>query len=391
MDLRTNKLSYYTKFPLPLDSNTKAGLTSLDVRRAEYKAERFEVGGTTRGEVDLPILATATDLREAVKFLKYKPNGVSVVEIMNAEPRRVFDARKIAAYEFWGIIKRDEERLRLTELGENLAKNTDAECEINRRILRSIPAYFKAIEWIYYQKLELATYFDVADFWRKSQATINLSSDNEDNIEAVIVSFFSLCHAAEIGIAIIGKRGQPARLNVNLEQIKSFLAANDKNKPLPINYRNTYEVNKNEQKEVNCVYISAEDSSAVVKNLASALELADFSNLTYTAKPLSNDLLPLTQVISMKQCQAAIFLLGEKDVAKQKGKSVLRCDRIAEISVAGALFGERVMILWQSRELPPDCIQQSGIKLFADENNDWEINVKLVKYLKKLTTRTLQH
>ena len=37
--------------------------------------------------INLPILATANDLREVVKFFKHKPNGVSVIE--RSEERRV--------------------------------------------------------------------------------------------------------------------------------------------------------------------------------------------------------------------------------------------------------------------------------------------------------------
>src|SRR4051794_28543081 len=56
----------------------------------------LEISDTT-----LPILATGNDIREVVRYLKNKSSGVTFIEAMNAEPRRIFDARKIAAYEFW--------------------------------------------------------------------------------------------------------------------------------------------------------------------------------------------------------------------------------------------------------------------------------------------------
>src|SRR5688572_24131927 len=86
----------------------------------------------------LPILATANDARELVRFLKKRPNGVTIVEAMNAEPRRIFDARKIAAYEFWGIIGRENERLVLTPLGEALAEALGPECRMHRDILHRV-------------------------------------------------------------------------------------------------------------------------------------------------------------------------------------------------------------------------------------------------------------
>lgn len=382
MDLRINKFGYHSEFPLVINSaeNKPFVYTSREKKTPNDNA------AIKQPEVDLPILATANDVREAVRFFKNKPNGVSVVEIMNAEPRRVFDARKIAAYEFWGIIERDEERLQLTALGEELAKNTETECEINRQILRSIPAYSSAIKWIYQQKIKIATFYDVVDFWRESHNKINLSRDNESNIEAVIVSFFSLCHTAELGTATVGKRGQPARLNVNLEQIGLFLKS-----PVEIsnNYKTSPPIPQNihildNPQNVDCVYISAENQSYAVENLSAALELADFASLASNAKPISHGFLPPALFTLMKQCQAAIFLLNEKHCTIKKGETILRLDRITEISVAQALFNERVIILWQSSEKPPDSLQQSGINLFVSENLDWEMNVKLVKYLKNL-------
>src|SRR5215203_5557557 len=76
-------------------------------------------------------------------------------------------------------------------------------------------------------ELKIATYLDVANFWQLSGVDLDLSPQIGENIEAVIVSFFSLCHAAELGTATVGKRGQPARLSVRLDQLKAFLDSAD--------------------------------------------------------------------------------------------------------------------------------------------------------------------
>jgi hypothetical protein len=339
--------------------------------------------------VSLPILATANDLREVVKFFKHKPNGVSVIEMTNAEPRRVFDARKIAAYEFWGIISHADERFLLTPLGEELAKNTEAECEIHRRILRSVPAYLRAIEWIYGQNIKIATYLDVANFWQLSGGDLGLSRQNGENIEAVIVSLFSLCHGAELGTATVGKRGQPARLSVRLDQIKLFLDAPpaesvDFFSPPVFSRPRVYQFDKRAAENVSCVYISAGSRERESENLCAALELADFESIAFGVGAYENGFLPLAQRAAMKQCQAAIFLIDEKDCHEQNGKVRLRCDRVTEISVAQALFGERVILLWNSREKMPPVFTQAGVNIMSGDVSDWESNVKLVRYLKNL-------
>src|SRR5215204_2406411 len=70
----------------------------------------------------LPVLATPGDLREAVQYLKRKPTGVSVVEALADARRRVFEPRKVAAYESWGVVARRGERLLLTRLGREFAR-----------------------------------------------------------------------------------------------------------------------------------------------------------------------------------------------------------------------------------------------------------------------------
>lgn len=338
--------------------------------------------------VSLPILATANDLREVVKFFKHKPNGVSGVEMTNAEPRRVFDARKIAAYEFWGILARAGERFQLTALGEELAKNTEAECEIHRRILRSVAAYRLAVEWIYGKNLEIATYLDVAGFWQMSGGDLDLSPQTGENIESVIVSFFSLCHAAELGTATVGKRGQPARLSVRLDQLKAFLDAPtdalETVSPAGFNRQSVYQFDRTAGETVATIYISAGKLMRESVNLRAALELADFASIAFGAENFENGFLPLANRAAMKQCQAAIFLLDEKDCRAQDGKIMLRCDRVTEISVAQALFGERVILLWNSREQMPAVFSQSGFNAMNGNVTDWESNVKLVKSLKSL-------
>jgi hypothetical protein len=338
--------------------------------------------------VNLPILATANDLREVVKFFKHKPNGVSTIEMTNAEPRRVFDARKIAAYEFWGIISRGNERFQLTALGEELAKNTEAECEIHRRILRSVAAYRLAVEWIYGKNLKIATYLDVANFWQMSGGDLELSPQTGENIESVIVSFFSLCHAAELGTATVGKRGQPARLSIKLDQMKAFLDAPVESfetaSPAVINRQSVYQFDRIAGENIATVYISAGKRMRESVNLRAALELADFGSIAFGAENFENGFLPLPNRAAMKQCQAAIFLLDEKDCRAQDGRIMLRCDRVTEISVAQALFGERVILLWNGSGQLPAFFGQSGFNAMNGDVTDWESNVRLVKCLKSL-------
>lgn len=336
----------------------------------------------------LPIMATANDVRELVKFLKRKPSGVTIVEAMNAEPRRIFDARKIAAYEFWGIIEREGERLKLTSLGRAFAEKIEPEIEIHRRILRSISPYLAALEWIHRQKLEIVTHHDVANYWHKSQPELRLSHADERDFEAVVVSFFSLCHAAELGTTTVGKRGQPARLRVETEELQRFIqtpGANGFDIQTAQFPRKACSVNRTPD-DVSAwrVYVSVRKRNDLTERLSEALELADFEDLVVENSEFADGFLPSSHLAAMHQCQAAIFLLDDTDCLKnQDGKLALRHELMIEISVALALFDWRVVLAWNCAEVPPAELPASNLHFLAG-NFDWETNVRLVRLLKSL-------
>src|SRR5215213_1682244 len=54
----------------------------------------------------LPTLATPGDLREAVQYLKRRPAGVTLTAALGDAKRRVFEPRKVEAYEAWGFVAR---------------------------------------------------------------------------------------------------------------------------------------------------------------------------------------------------------------------------------------------------------------------------------------------
>ena len=115
-----------------------------------------------------------------------------------------------------------------------------------------------------------------------------------------------------------------------------------------------------------------------------ALELADFGSIAFGAGEFENGFLPISHRVAMKQCQAAIFLLDEQDCHEKNGKTQLRCDRVTEISVAEALFGERVILIWNSASEMPEAFRAAGFNAFRGDIADWASNVKLVKCLKNL-------
>src|SRR5829696_4231321 len=170
----------------------------------------------------LPVLATPGDLREAVQYLKRKPTGVSVVEALADARRRVFEPRKVAAYEAWGVVARRGERLLLTRRGRQFARTLEPETRAYRALLDSNPLYRAALAWIHRQGLDLVTYGDVAAYLKDEFGAL-LPADDPKGAEEGVICFFHLCQAAELGTLTIGKRGQPARMRVEREGLDEYV------------------------------------------------------------------------------------------------------------------------------------------------------------------------
>jgi hypothetical protein len=116
-------------------------------------------------------------VREAVQYLRKKPTGVTVAEAMEDVKRRVFEPRKLAAYEFWGIVARQgDNRLQLTPLGWEFARKLEPAAAAYRAILDSVAPYRFVLEWMQRERLDLVTHTEVAAYWQELY-TANLSQD----------------------------------------------------------------------------------------------------------------------------------------------------------------------------------------------------------------------
>ncbi len=336
----------------------------------------------------LPILATANDARELVRFLKKRPNGVTIVEAMNAEPRRIFDARKIAAYEFWGIIGRENDRLVLTPIGEELAEALGPECRMHRDILHRVPEYQTAIESIYEEGLDIATHLDVLRYWSDMNAVPPSFNGNAHDLEAAVVCFFSLCHAAELGTSTVGKRGQPARLRVDINQVANFLTG-DQTPSASIHISGGREPFRHVRPPIGLpirqVLVSTSGPRKDVEHLNSLLALAGFENRTVDFAVSENGLLPSNDLEEMQKCQAGIFVFSPLDCVKKKdGTFSLRHEWITKVSVAAALFDWRILLFWNGELPPPEELTTSGLRIASKEELDWEASLGLVNQIKEL-------
>jgi Predicted nucleotide-binding protein containing TIR-like domain len=371
---------------------------ALALKRVAAPAE-----GAVEAEA-LPMLATAGDVREVVRLLKRKSGGITIIEGMDAI-RRVFDPRKVAAYEYWGLIERRGDRLILSALGWEFARRFEPEARLFRSILGSTLAYHSALEWVFGQNLEIVTDADVARFWHEHPSQVFLSG-NQKTVEGNVVCFFHLCQEAELGMATVGKRGQPTRLRVDREELAAYIAAGPAhaNDDLPAqaaldesagdNSSSSYAMADTETTPRAAahpsvrmrVFISRRKDAPLVKQVEMALELADIECEVSQRSMSDTQLVPDETLAAMRRCDAAVIIVAKADcqaaAESDEAGALLDESVLMEIAAAVVHYNRRVILLWNEGVCVPARLRDLCRYEFAGDCLTWESGMQLLKALK---------
>ena len=178
----------------------------------------------------LPVLTTAEDVRELVRYLKNKPTGATIGEAKAAVKKQVLDPRKMTAYTLWGFVTKEGDRLKLTARGWDYARKPETESDVFRRAIDSVVPYKSVLEWAHHQKLDSVTSVDVAAHWHEHHSDV-LGTDNEDTIKNNAVCFFHVSEAAGLGKLVMGHKGQPTRPSLDRTQLAKYVEAGPSSPP----------------------------------------------------------------------------------------------------------------------------------------------------------------
>ena len=397
-------------------SSSQRGHSRPGVRRGTAEGYQAALRLLTPPEAEpqvaaLPVLATPGDLREAVQYLKRKPTGVSVVEALSDAKRRVFEPRKVATYEAWGVVARRGERLLLTRRGRELARTLEPETRAYRALLDRNPLYRAALAWIHRQGLELVTYGDVAAFLQGDFAP--LLGDGLKATEDGVVCFFHLCQAAELGTLTIGKRGQPARLRVEREGLDDYIESHDAGHLMMAQQYTGSSGGKSvrgatrARGETDEPPASDEDPSAgtrlfitygsqpahVVAQIQTVFELAGIrSHASERATPGGAAMLVADDAAEvMRRCDAALVLLSKDDCRPDEtGAPAVTQRALVEIGAAFVLYDRRVLLLLDGPfELPFELAALPHVTL-GDGGLTWEAGIELLKAVRGFAGRARQ-
>jgi len=170
----------------------------------------------------LPIFTTVEDVESVLAYLKNKPTGATSAEMKAALGSNPVDPRKITAYTSWKLVEKSGERFRLSERGWRWARKQSQERDVLREVIDSIVPYRSALEWAFHQQMAEVSNVDVAAHWHQHHAE-QAGTDNENSLKDAAVCFFNVCEGAELGRLVVGRRGQPTRLQLSAIELESFI------------------------------------------------------------------------------------------------------------------------------------------------------------------------
>jgi hypothetical protein len=348
------------------------------------------------GVAALPVLATPGDLREAVQYLKRKPTGVSLVEALADARRRVFEPRKVAAYEAWGLVARRGERLLLTRRGRELARTLEPETRAYRGLLDSNPLYRAALAWIHRQRLDLVTYSDVAAHLMKEFGPL-LESFGPKAAEEGVICFFHLCQAAELGTLTIGKRGQPARMRVERECLDEYVAGRDATRGAPRPREDDEDEPSGDDEDRGGptagtrLFISYGGQPAhVVAQIRTVFELAGIPSHASERAPHGGAAVLVADEAAeeMRRCDAALVLLSGEDCGPdESGAPAVSQAALVEIGAASVLYERRVLLLLDGPAALPAGLARLPHVALGEGGLTWEVGIELLKAVRGFANR----
>ncbi|PSB25818.1 TIR domain-containing protein [Stenomitos frigidus] len=370
----------------------------------------------------LPILTDIEDVKTVIDYLRTKPTGANLSEAKAILDKKFLDHRKMSAYQAWGFITREGERIKLSNRGWELARKTKAPEVLFLEAVDSIVPYRSAIEWMFHRSLETATNVDVAAFWHEHHSDEN-ATDNENTLKDQAVCFFRLVEGAMLGTLTIGRRGQPTRISINRDRLRGHIEEGPSAPPWQEPSRqadewvsNTTEDsdlpgeplkpvspepivssegdvlpdlqgkgNEAQASERLRVFISHGRDTDFVSQVETMLELADIESEVAVKEETTAIPVPDKVFSAMRRCQAGIIIVSAEQIHSGEVSREPRINEnvLIEIGAAFVLYDRRVVLLWDKRLPVPSNLQGLYRCEFEGEELSWSTGMKLMKAIKE--------
>jgi hypothetical protein len=353
----------------------------------------FEPGFLTSSPEDavcaqLPIFTSASDIRELVQYLQKRPGGINVAEELDKARKRLFEDRKLSAYELLGITTRTNGSLRLSALGRKFAKDIEPEEKSFRHLLEHTLPYWTALKWIHQQNLDVVAASEILGFWQEFHAEA-VNVEDQEAMRGAVVPFFSLCQAAALGTMTLGKRGHTTRLCIDRDQLTRFLEGRSSSSLITDTaVANEYSdeaaaefggLVRWQRRAPLRILILQSANTVIVELIRRTLALAHTQTGTREIAWQGKASLDQGLCDYPAGYNAVVVILDEGSFSPDAaGKQYLKEKVLMEIGAAHVLYNGRVVLLADRKFQIPHGIQDLIYYEFENDSLDWEVGLQLI-------------
>jgi hypothetical protein len=267
-------------------------------------------------------------------------------------------------------------------------------------VLDQTEAYRAVLDWAHQQKHDFLIHPDVARYWYDYYPEA-LGINTSKMIESNVVCFFQLCQAAALGTHIVGKKGQPTRLRLDRDELLNFLTVDlpteierapeqtltSPNRPERMRiFREQGSSDEAHAQEAMRVYVSTGSETEMAQRVQAALGLADIECQIVERRETNSALVASSDL--MRRCDAGIIIVTEED-CRPTGTGAacsLKESLRIEIGAAHVLYGDRLILLWDSRLTAPEDLCNLNLCAFEQGNLTWDAGVRLTQSVKAFRT-----
>ena len=351
-----------------------------------------------------PVHTSAEDIKSIASYLKTKPTGEPLEKARSKVQQGLLDPRKLSAYRALKLVG-DSDQLELTQIGRSIARNPNHQGTWFD-ILRGYEPYAEVLEWIYQQEFEEAPTSEV-------QAHIHsvIGGMKSKTLASAVNFFFSVGEAAGLGSTTIGRHGKETRFAVNRQQLRAFVEgtplrtdegealddhvdehpAADEDQEAEQQDRGREAVTPTErQVDLGRVFIGHGKNETIRAAIKRAVALASMEPVIEveretTAEPVSGKVFD-----SMRTCAAAVINVSLDEAETPEGCSPKINDNVlTEIGGALALFGERVILVWDTRLEIPTNLGGLFVTDYQGDDLGAEQTLDLIEALNQLRSKPL--
>jgi predicted nucleotide-binding protein len=261
---------------------------------------------------------------------------------------------------------------------------------------------------MFYQKdLNQVSNIEVASYWYETKK-FNLENENENTLKDMAVCYFRICEAAGVGSFIMGRRGQPTRLEINKDLLGQYIggstlskadrqeadffnAISENEAEIPDTVQEDDPVNMSVdyiQKQAKSIdeairiFISHGKNMDIVEQIKTLIDLA---NLDYEVVVESETAaIPIPEKVfnAMHRCNSAVICVSaDENEKKEDGSYGINQNVLIEIGSAFVLYDKKVILVWDKRISIPSNLQGLYRCEYTGDELSWGTGIKLMKAL----------